>query len=96
MLNVKALLTKILNATRVRTATLTGTTNGQGAISLSGVVTVGSDEVISVKTASNANYMCVPWIYNNATWYVKVIHWDSFAKIANTSVSLTIKYIHTA
>ena len=96
MLDVKKLLTKVLTATdksRVRTVTVTGTTNGNGAIFISGTGKVPLDaEVLSVRTASNANYMCIPWVYNNSSWYVKVLDWQSMASQNNKSISLTIHY----
>lgn len=95
MIDVKALLTKILTKLaaqlQVKTVTVSGTTNGSGAIFLGSVPVSAS--IISVKTASNANYMCIPWIYNNSNWYCKVVDWQNLASQNNKSVSLTIKYI---
>ena len=77
---------------KVLTDTVSGTTNGNGAISLASKIPITA-EVLSVRTASNANYMCIPWVYNNTTWYCKVVDWQSMASQNNKSISLTIKYI---
>lgn len=77
---------------QIKTETVSGNTNGNGAISLASKIPITA-EVLSVRTASNANYMCIPWVYNNTTWYCKVVDWQNLAAFANKSVSLTVKYI---
>lgn len=95
MLNTKKLMTKALtqlDKTTVKQATYTATTNGSGAVDVRSVIP--SDAIIlSVSTSSQSNALCIPWKYNNANWFVKVVWWDSWNVFANTSLTLVIKYI---
>ena len=95
MVDVKILLTKILTQlanSKVKIATVSGTTNGSGAIYLGGTIPLSAN-ILSIRTPSNANYMCIPWIYNDSNWYCKVVDWQNLASQNNKSVSLLIKYI---
>ena len=76
---------------KIKTADVSGTTNAQGAISLSAISS--ASHVIGVSCTNQANAMCIPWLYNNATWYAKVVNWQSLSAMASTSVDLKVTYI---
>lgn len=77
----------------VHTATKSGTTNAQGALDISSAVSKDKT-VLSVACTNKPNAMCIPWLYDNSTWYAKIVGWESFGNdYANTSVTLTIRYI---
>lgn len=95
MLNVKKLLTKILvwlSKYTVQQTTYTGTSNSNGAIDVRSVIRP-NDIILSVSTSSDPNAVCIPWKYNNANWFVKVVRWENWASYANTSITMVIKYI---
>ena len=76
----------------VKTVTVTGTTNGNGAFSLASVANYkNGDEVLSVATNTDANALCIPWVYSKDNWYVSVLHWQSWAQKANTSFTFTVR-----
>ena len=95
MLNQKALDTKVLEKLsdmKVLRKTYTATTNESGAIDVRSVIPSNAI-ILAVATSSQANALCVPWKYNNATWFVKIVWWDSWNVFANTSFTLVIDYI---
>lgn len=76
----------------VKTVTVTGTTNSNGAFSLASVANYkNGDEVLSIATNTDANALCVPWVYNKDDWYVSVLHWQSWTQKANTSFTFTVR-----
>lgn len=75
----------------IQTATVTGNSGSQGAISLVSAASA-NDLVLAVVCTSEANAMCIPWKYNNTTWYAKVVDWRNLAVI-NKDVTLIVKYI---
>lgn len=78
----------------IRTITVQGTTNTQGALSVQGTSGVSADdEVLSVACTSDANTMCIPWKYDNNIWYAKCVDWESMTSLNNTSVTVVVKYI---
>lgn len=77
---------------QLQTYTLTGTTNSQGAIRLTGLASEDVN-VITVAVTNGANYFGIPFKYNNAEWYAKVVDWQSLSSINNTSVALQIWYL---
>ena len=76
---------------KIKTATVSGTTNAQGALSLSTVSS--ASHIIGVSCTNQVNAMCIPWLYNNATWYAKVVDWSNLNAYASTSVDLKVTYI---
>ena len=76
---------------KIKTADVSGNTNDKGAISLSAISS--ASHVIGVSCTNQANAMCIPWLYNNATWYAKVVNWQSLSAMASTSVDLKVTYI---
>ena len=72
--------------------TVTGTTNGSGAIDVRAAIPSNAI-ILAVSTSTQSNALCIPWKYDNAHWFVKVVWWDSWNVFANTSFSLDIYYI---
>lgn len=78
----------------IKTVTFTGTTNSGGAVSLGSVVDYkNGDDVISIATNTDANALCIPWVYNKDNWYVSVVHWQTWAQKTNTTFTFTVRYI---
>lgn len=78
----------------IRTITVQGTTNTQGALPIQGTSGVSADdEVLSVACTNDANIMCIPWKYDNNIWYAKCVDWGSMTSRNNTSVTVVVKYI---
>lgn len=75
----------------IQTATVTGDSGAQGVLSLISVISA-NDLVLSVVCTSEANAMCIPWLYNNTRWFAKVVDWRNLAVI-NKNVTLIVKYI---
>ena len=97
MLDVKKTLAKMLafiDNNKIRSVIFTGTLNGSGALSLSSVVPLSSD-IISIRTATEANALCIPWVYSNYAWYVSVVNWANMSPtaFANRTMTFTIKYV---
>ena len=92
MLTLKELLTLILQRVCIQTKTVTGTTNAQGAISLS---LNTSAIVLSVGSQSDTSSLCIPWIYNNSTWFATLCTWQSSPLVTRggIDVTLTVRYI---
>jgi hypothetical protein len=78
--------------TSVRTATINGTTNAQGAVSLSETIP-STATILSVSTTGDANAMCIPWLYNSTRWFAKVVDWRNMSLFANKSWSFTVRYV---
>ena len=99
MLSTKKLLYKIVDSFRVRTTTVAGTTNANGAIIVSGAGNVikPADSVLWGKAiiTNETNGICIPFKYGNTDghWYMKVVDWQTLTKMANTSVTITVGYI---
>ena len=84
----------IKKALEIRTITVQGTTNTQGALSIQGTSGVSADdEVLSVACTNGANIMCIPWKYDNKIWYAKCLDWGNMASRNNEAVTLVVKYI---
>ena len=78
----------------IRTITVQGTTNSQGALSIQGTSGVSADdEVLSVACTNGANIMCIPWKYDNNIWYAKCLNWENMASQNDKAVTLVVKYI---
>lgn len=75
----------------IKTATVSGSSGSQGAMSLASVVSA-DDLVLSVACTNYTNALCIPWKYKNTTWFVKVVEWQSLVSV-NTTVSLIVVYI---
>lgn len=90
-----AFIADYMDKHRVKTATLTVTTGSTGAAPLSSVVT-SSATVLAVDCSSNT-YIAIPWIYRSSggskQWYAKVLTWQNWSVVGNTSVTLTVRYI---
>lgn len=87
--DLKGILNSVLPiSNQIKTKTVTGTTNGNGALNLSLQETAN---IIYIKSTSSDHY-AMPFMYSDSTWYAKVVNWRTFANIANTSVTLTVKY----
>ncbi len=78
---------------KIRTATISGTTNAQGALSM-GLEISSNKTVIGVACTNYSNAMCIPWLYDNSTWFVKIVHWGTLSQseFANVNVSLVVRY----
>lgn len=78
---------------KIRTATISGTTNAQGALSIASVVSANKT-VLGVACTNYNNAMCIPWLYGNNTWYVKIVHWGTLSpsEFASVNVSLVVRY----
>ena len=72
-----------------KTATITETTNGYGALRLSSIPSAAN--IVCIQSASNDHY-AMPFYYSDGRWYVKVVNWRTLANVANTSVTLTVRY----
>lgn len=89
----------MLDSFRVRTTTVSGTTNANGALLLSGSGNVikPADSVLwgKVIIENDTNGICIPFKYGNADghWYAKVVNWTTLGVIANKSVTITVGYI---
>ena len=83
----------IKNDMKIRTATISGTTNAQGALSISSVVSADKT-VLGVACTNYNNAMCIPWLYGGTTWFVKIVHWGTLSQseFANVNVSLVVRY----
>lgn len=77
---------------KIVSATLTGNTGGAGTVNISAVVS-SNDLVLDVACPNYTNALCIPWVYNNQTWYLKVINWQNMSAITNTDLNFVIKYI---
>lgn len=75
----------------IQTATVTGDSGAQGALNLMSGISA-NDLVLSVVCTSEANAMCIPWLYNNTSWFAKVVDWRNLAVI-NKRMTLIVKYI---
>ena len=99
MLSTKKLLYKIVDSFRVRTTTVTGTTNANGTLLLSGSGNAikPADSVLwgKVIVTNDTNCICIPFKYGNTDghWYAKVVDWRTLENKANTSVTITAGYI---
>lgn len=94
MIDVKKTLAKVLdfaNKNKVITVTGTQTTNAQGAFPIYDKVPLNA-EVVSCSITNYANAMAIPFIYNNWNWFVKVVNWQNFSIIGNTSINYIVKY----
>ena len=89
MLDVKKLLTKILQRITMKTVTVTGTTNGNGALYLSTIPT--NANIVCIRSSSS-DHLAIPFYYSNSTWYAKVVLWRTLANVNSTSVTLTVRY----
>ena len=76
----------------IKSVSVTGTTNEQGAFGVSAQVPLTST-IIRASVSNNTNAMCIPFIYNDSSWYIKVVNWSNFAVIGNTSLDFLIEYI---
>lgn len=77
---------------QLHTATINGTTNAQGAVSLSETIP-STATILSVSTTGDANAMCIPWLYDNSRWFAKVVDWRNMSVFANKSWSFTVRYV---
>ena len=94
MLNVKKLLYRMLDKFRVKTETITATTSANGTVAIGDATAINPRaEVLSVSSSTSSAYMCIPWLYNNGTWYVKVLNWINMSAVANTQITLIVKYV---
>lgn len=89
MLDVKKLITKILKRIATKSVTVTGTTNGNGALYLS---TIPPNANIVCIQSSSSDHLAIPFYYSNNTWYAKVVSWRTLANVNSTSVTLTVRY----
>lgn len=78
--------------TDIHTVTINGTTNAQGAVSLSETIP-STATILSVSTTGDANAMCIPWLYDNRLWFAKVVSWQNMSVFANKSWSFTVRYV---
>lgn len=95
MLLVKKLLEKVLdyiNSDRIRYMEYTGTSNGDGALPLYGVIPK-EYMILSVCSKTNVNIFGIPFKYNDNTWYAKMVYWQNLTKSANTQHKVIIYYI---
>jgi len=77
---------------QLHTVTINGTTNAQGAVSLSETIP-STATILSVSTTGDANAMCIPWLYDNRLWFAKVVSWQNMSVFANKSWSFTVRYV---
>ena len=76
----------------IKSASVTGTTNAQGAFGVSAQVPLTAT-IIRASVTNSTNAMCIPFIYNNSSWYIKVVNWSDLTVIGNTSLDFLIEYI---
>lgn len=95
MLDVKkwmAKVTSFINANKEQTLTITGTTNSDGAMAVWDRIPIGAT-ITKASVTNYANAMCIPFIYDNRLWFIKVVEWQSLnVDVANTSLNFVIKY----
>ena len=94
MLDVKKWVAKVsgfIDLNKVTTITGTATTNAQGAFGIWERVPLNA-EVVSCSITNKTNAMAIPFIYNNWRWFVKVVDWQNFSVIGNTSINYIVKY----
>lgn len=72
--------------------TISGTTNSNGAISLTSAV-ADSDSVLSVECENVSGAICIPWKYNNGNWWCWVQQWSDRTFYNNTAVTLKVTYM---
>lgn len=75
----------------IKQVTVSGQSGAQGALALYGVVS-SNDIVLGVTCTNYANCMCIPWLYDNRTWYAKTVSWTNMA-IINASSTVIVDYI---
>lgn len=83
---------ELIKAMAVKETTVSGTTNTDGALSLESSVPLDA-EVLSIRTTSDANAMCIPFVYNKTRWYAKIVDWRTLTKMSSKAVTLTIRFI---
>jgi hypothetical protein len=77
---------------QLHTVTINGTTNAQGAVSLSETIP-STATILSVSTSDEANAMCIPWLYDKRLWFAKVVNWQNMSVFANKTWSFTVRYV---
>lgn len=80
------------NQIQIKSVAVTGTTNAQGAFGVSAQVPL-SATIIRASVTNSTNAMCIPFIYNNSSWYIKAVNWADFTVIGSTSLDFLIEYI---
>ena len=81
----------LCSKTTVSETTVTGTTNQFGAINLN--LPWRNYEIVSI-ASSNGNQWCIPTIVGASTYARVLTDGASWAPVANTSVSLIVRYRH--
>ena len=76
----------------VTTWTFNGTTDANGNIRLNALPSA-SYTVIAAYTTSSSVYIFHPFVYSNA-WNLHMTDASSMGKVANTTISITVKYIN--
>lgn len=82
----------IKNDMKIRTTTISGTTNAQGALAVSSVIP-RTVVLLDASTQNDSNAMCIPWLYNGSVWYIKVVKWSDMSVLANKNWTFTLRYI---
>ena len=95
-LDLKEWINKVGNwitLNRIQTVTMSGTTNGNGAIYLSSLPSNDVTVLTITVTSGGVNYFGLPFKYNNSTWYAKILDWQNLVSQNNKAVSLKIWYV---
>ena len=75
----------------VKEKTVSGTTNAQGSLFLSGITK--DDLVLYAGCTNNSNAMLIPWLYNNNAWYVKCVNWQNLGVLSSTEITAVVRYV---
>ena len=91
MKNIYRLLKDTINGQKIRTLSIEGTTNAQGALKIPSIPK--ENTIIGMSCSNNVNAKLSAWLYNGTDWYVQAIRWDTGQYIGNTRLAIVVRYI---
>lgn len=77
---------------KVRTMTISGTTNSNGALALSG--SINSSWIVDAVsiTSGGVNYFGLPFKYDDRLWFAEILDWQTMSRQANKAVTAKVYY----
>lgn len=77
---------------KVRTMTISGTTNSSGALALSG--SINSSWIVDAVsiTSGGVNYFGLPFKYDDRLWFAEILDWQTMGRQANKAVTVKVYY----
>lgn len=77
---------------KIKSVTITGTTDGYGNFALSTIVPYYNLSIINVCCISHSEILCSPFVASASWWYARLTqNSNSYVPLANTTVTITYK-----